>query len=328
MRTALVLAGAVAKGAFEAGVLSVLAQTQEDVRFIAATSAGALNAAVYATGIRHDRAARAAEVLTQLWDDRADLQDVARLDLHALLGGRGLSKSTRLGKVVTDGMEAAADGAHPSRVIELKLVTTRLSGKTRQHHETSGTTFEEVVAFPAETFDTRQGRADIAQAALASAAFPVLYEPVHLPGVGPCVDGGVVNNTPITWAIAGGADRVIVVTGNPAAEAHDHELSGIELLAHEVDIAINERLFRDLLYARSINNKLKRLDSAFDSQNLNAEQRNAVLKALRWKPLDIVQIRPTRPLPGNALSGLRNRDVRLEYLKIGREAAREALKVT
>jgi predicted acylesterase/phospholipase RssA len=155
----------------------------------------------------------------------------------------------------------------------------------------------------------------------------VLYEPVHLPGVGPCVDGGVVNNTPITWAIEGGADRVIVVTGNPAAEGRDHELSGVELLAHEVDIAINERLFRDLLYARSVNDKLKRLEGAFQSQNLNDAQRSEVLKALRWKPLDIVEIRPTRALPGNAFSGLRDRDVRREYLKIGRESARAALNI-
>lgn len=327
MRTALVLAGAVAKGAFEAGVLSVLAQTQEDIGFIAATSAGALNAAVYATGIRHDRTERATQVLTQLWDDRADLRDVAKLDLHALFGLRGFSGSSRLGKVVTDGMEATAEGAHPSKAVELKLVTTRLSGKTRQHHETSGTTFEEVVTFSAESFDTRKGREGIAQAALASAAFPVLYEPVELPGIGPCVDGGVVNNTPITWAIEGGADRVIVVTGNPTAEARSHELSGVELLAHEVDIAINERLFRDLLYARSINNKLARLQNTFQTHNLTDDQRREVLKALRWKPLDIVEIRPTRALPGNAFSGLKDREVRLEYLKIGREAAREALKL-
>jgi hypothetical protein len=75
------------------------------------------------------------------------------------------------------------------------LETTEMSGKTQLHGDISGTTFEEVVAFSAETFDTRQGRANVARAALASAAFPVLYEPVEVRGVGPCVDGGVVNNT-------------------------------------------------------------------------------------------------------------------------------------
>jgi NTE family protein len=327
MRTALVLAGAVAKGAFEAGVLSVLAQTHEDIGMIVATSAGALNAAVYATGIRHGRVERAAEVLSRLWDDRADLEDVAKLDLHALFGLRGISSSARLGAVVTDGMDQAAAGAPPQGAIELRLVTTRLSGKTQLHGEISGTTFEEVVAFSAEAFDTRQSRADVARAALASAAFPVLYEPVEVRGVGPCVDGGVVNNTPISWAIEGGAERVIVVTGSPAVAAPDDELSGVSLLAHEVDIAINERLFRDLLQARTVNRKLARLENVFQSQNVNDEQRTEILNALGWRPLDIVEIRPTRSLPGNAFSALRNRDLRLEYLQIGRDAAREALRL-
>lgn len=327
MRTALVLAGAVAKGAFEAGVLSVLAQAREDIDMIVATSAGALNAAVYATGIRYGRVERAAEVLTKLWDDRADLEDVAKLDLHALFGLRGVSGSERLGAVVTDGMDRAAGGGQPGGAIELRLVTTRLSGKTQMHDDISGTTFEEVVAFSAEAFDTPKGRADVAQAALASAAFPVLYEPVKVRGVGACVDGGVVNNTPISWAIESGAERVIVVTGSPAIAAQEDDLSGVSLLGHEVDIAINERLFRDLVQARSVNSKLKRLNDVFQRQKLSEEQRAEVLNALGWRPLEIVEIRPTRALPGNAFSALRKRELRLEYLKIGREAAREALKM-
>ena len=56
------------------------------------------------------------------------------------------------------------------------------------------------------------------QAAAASAAFPFAFEPVTLQEVGPCVDGGIVNNTPIGEAIDQDPEAgiVYVISADPA----------------------------------------------------------------------------------------------------------------
>jgi NTE family protein len=178
----------------------------------------------------------------------------------------------------------------------------------------------------AQDFDDVAGRLKIAHAALASGAFPLLFVPVDVAGVGPCVDGGAVNNTPISWALDAGAERVIVVTGNPL-EIPAEPLAGATLLGKEVDIAINERLFRDLVQARRVNQKLQAVDDALASlpEPQREAARAAVQGALGWSPLLITEIRPDKTLPGDAFSGLSDRDQRVAYLDAGREAARRAL---
>ncbi len=147
-----------------------------------------------------------------------------------------------------------------------------------------------------------------------------------LEGVGPCVDGGTVNNTPISWALESGVERVIVVTGNPLQIPKEGQLGGAELLGKEVDIAINERLFRDLFQARKVNDKLAQLRATLDDLPLDAGQRARVHDVLGWKPLELIEIRPSEPLRGNAFSALANAALRAEYIEIGREAAERALR--
>jgi NTE family protein len=220
---------------------------------------------------------------------------------------------------------AAAAPVTSKHDISLQLVTTTLRGKAHQAKGVATTTFEHVIELGTVDFDSSSARSRVAHAAVASGAFPVLYVPVEIPGVGPCVDGGTVNNTPISWAIQAGADRVVVVTGNPL-EIPAEPLAGGTLLGKEVDIAINERLFRDLLQARRVNKKLKAIDQALQ-QLPEVERevtRNAVRTALGWSPLEIIEIRPAQPLPGDAFSGLRERSQRLAYLEAGREAGARA----
>src|SRR5438445_408799 len=67
--------------------------------------------------------------------------------------------------------------------------------------------------------DARDGLERVFVAATASAAFPVLFAPVDVPGVGPCTDGGLVNNTPILAAFGPDADErldaILVITPTP-----------------------------------------------------------------------------------------------------------------
>lgn len=327
MKTALVLAGAVAKGAFEAGVLSVLAERGIAIDAIVATSAGALNAAVYATGVRFGNERLAADVLSALWSDKAEWRQVLSPSLKGIFGKRGLSTTKALQRIVSDGMDSVA-GAPSSgkQLVSLQLVTTTLRGKLHEPKGVPATTFEHVLKLTATDFDDAAGRIKVAHAAVASGAFPLLFVPVDVDGVGPCIDGGAVNNTPISWAVDAGAERVIVVTGNPL-EIPPEPLAGAKLVGKQVDITINERLFRDLLQARRVNQKLRDVDLALEQlpEPQRGTARAAVHGALGWSPLLITEIRPDEPLEGDAFSGLSDRTQRLSYLEAGRQAARRVL---
>lgn len=327
MKTALILAGAVAKGAFEAGVLAVLEERGIEVSAIVATSAGSLNGALYATGIRYDRTRLAADTLLSLWREHAGWSDIVQPTLRGVLERTGISSTEALQKLLFEGMQRVSHEplkAAP-QAVRLQLVTTNLNGATRAEHAIEATTFEHVLDYADADFDTPTGRQRIAHGALASAAFPVLFVPVTLEGVGPCVDGGAVNNTPISWALDSGCDRVIVVTGNPHEIPADPHLAGAELLGKEVDIGINERLFRDLFQARKVNQKLSDLEASFETLGLDPNQRAKILDVLGWKPLELIEIRPAKPLRGNAFSALSSPALRAEYIEIGREAAQNAL---
>jgi len=39
----------------------------------------------------------------------------------------------------------------------------------------------------------------VGAAATASAGLPIVFAPVTVDGLGPCIDGGTVNNTPMKW---------------------------------------------------------------------------------------------------------------------------------
>jgi hypothetical protein len=284
-------------------------------------------AAVYATGIRFGRTSLAGEVLTSLWADKADWRHIVSPTLKGIFGLQGASTSRALQQIVQRGMEQVAEGATTARSdVKLELITTSLRGKLHESKGVPTTTFEHVMSLRGPDFDSQESRAQVAHASVASGAFPVLFVPVDVEGIGPCVDGGAVNNTPISWGIEAGAERVIVVTGNPL-EIPAEPLAGATLLGKEVDIAINERLFRDLLQARRVNKKLEAIDEALAAlpEGERNRTRDAVRLALGWSPLDILEIRPEKPLAGDAFSGLHDREQRLDYLEVGRVAARRAL---
>jgi NTE family protein len=329
MATALILAGAVAKGAFEAGALSVIAEQKFEIASLVATSAGALNATLYAAGLRYRRASLGAQVLHDLWRDKATWTGIVRPSLRGIFGGRGLSSAAGLEAVLSDGLSRVV----PSKLSELRdpaavsltLVATALNGAVRPNGNSRATSFEHAVSFDGSVFDTHSGRDRVCQAALASAALPILFVPVVLPDVGPSIDGGIVNNTPISHAIDAGIDRVLVITGNPLEAQGRRAFRFLDLVGQAADIAVNERLFRDLLQARKVNDKLERVADALGRTGASAAQHAAVEGALGWKKLEVIEIRPETPLPGNAFDALGSRQLRSEYLDLGVRAAQRAL---
>src|SRR5512141_953425 len=125
-RVSVVLAGGVAKGAYEAGVLEVLAEANVEVVRLVATSAGALNAALYAWAVRTRNERAAAATLTELWRDDAKFTAVFRPSFKDIRHRDGFSGHDQVFKILRDHITPVAI-VDPAP-IELRLVVAPLAG--------------------------------------------------------------------------------------------------------------------------------------------------------------------------------------------------------
>ncbi len=335
MENALILAGAVAKGAFEAGALEVLTRRGLRFRRIVSSSAGSLNAAVLAAGARVGRPAEAAASLVEVWTDHARWNDVFAPSVTALFGLRGLSKTDKVRQILDEELarwldDPAAPQPADRIPIELRMVVTLADGAVEPLGPGRATTFERVLPFDGASLDDRLARQPLISAAIASAAFPLVFLPVDLgPGIGSAFDGGAVDNAPIHEAVRGtDVDRVFVVCTDPAEVPPLASASGEALISRLADILIGERLFRDMAEAYQNNDALHALDALVSDGTITAAQLTKVLDAMGWRdmrPLEIVQIRPSEPLHGGPFSGFFSADTRRDYIELGRQAAERAL---
>src|SRR5882757_687617 len=195
MTTAFVLSGGASLGAVQVGMLLALAK--EDVRpdLIVGTSVGAVNGAWIAANSGRDGIASLAELWRSL--TRADVFPT-RL-LTGLLGFLG-----RQSNLVSD--------SALRHLLEEHLRFRRL--------EDAPIPFHVVATDVLSGEDIRLSRGEAVVAILASAAIPAVFPPVHIDGRD-LIDGGVVNNTPISHAVALGTDVVWVLsTGYSCALPH------------------------------------------------------------------------------------------------------------
>lgn len=321
--TAVILAGGVAKGAFEAGALEVLAATNIQISQLVATSSGALNGSFLAAAIRAGKQRESAARLVTLWEDEANWMHSLDVDLKDLLSGVALSDSNKLLELMHEEIEPLA-GQQVNR-ISLKVVVGILNGTLGNIGDQPATTYERVLAFDEHSFEKPADRERIYQAVAASAAFPLVYAPVELEGIGPCCDGGAVNDTPVRLAIDDGALRIFVIAPYPAIADPPKKLHGIDLFSHLIDLLIHERLYRDLHEAEQVNESVRQIEAMAAQGRLSADQARQVLDVMGWKKVELIAIRPEQELPGNAFSGLFHRDLRVSYVESGRRAARAVL---
>ena len=222
-RTAFVLAGGASLGAMQVGMLRALYERGITPDMLVATSAGALNAAYVAS---RPQSASTAKQLGRVWLG-LQRQDVFPLRPRTLLGG--LLKQHD--HVVADGpLRALAD-----RHLQLE----RLEDADVALH---------VVAFDLLSGDEvvlSEGPA--VDAVLAAAAIPGVF-PARPWGERLLVDGGVVNNTPISHAVRLGAERIYVLpTADPAARGLVTPPEGaLEAAVHAMALLVDSRLQADL----------------------------------------------------------------------------------
>jgi predicted acylesterase/phospholipase RssA len=296
-----------------------------DIRRIAAASSGAVNGAFLASRLRDGSEAAAMPLLEELWIELGEFGRVFDVSPRALAARRGVSTSKKVRRLLETYIPPRAG----TRPIDLAIVVTNLDGDVDVVGTDLATTYECCLHFTGDVFDDA-GRLDrLYDAVVASAAFPVAFEPAEIQ-LGArhvrCVDGGAVNDTPIKYALGPGADieRVVVVASFPRVQKAPPMLSGMALASHLGDVLVGERLFRDIREAHEVNRALRALERALPIQSL----RGRALRALGWENKRVVQmleIRPAEELDGDAFAGFFSKRLREDYVAAGAEAARAAL---
>lgn len=349
-KVAVILPGAVAKGAYAAGVLKVLAEQDLEVTRLVATSSGALNATLYASYVRRGTERDGAAELARTWIESASFLDVFAPDLAGILRLEG-AFSSKIRELLRSRI-AAGPVAAP-RPISLRLLVAPLRGvHSRDLDEialdddpgppplpppANRTTYEYVCDFDQDDFDTVERRDRVINAALASSAFPLVFVPVEVElenrrrkiQLGPCIDGGAVNNAPIKWAVGGAIgdqlDAILVIAPTPPLEPRPNDVRGAKLINQMASMLVNERLYRDLREAERVNQRLAALEE-LKRHGLSEDHLAKVKHALGWermKQIGVVEIRPERPLQGNAFSAFFSKTRRRDYVRIGEDRARE-----
>ncbi len=97
--------------------------------------------------------------------------------------------------------------------------------------------------------DRRLSTGDATEAILASAAIPAIFPPVIIDDRS-YIDGGVVNNTPISHAIELGATHVWVLPAGTACGLREVPTSALGMALHAVSLLINRRLQSDIIAFR------------------------------------------------------------------------------
>ncbi|MEA2405264.1 MAG: hypothetical protein QOE08_1911 [Thermoleophilaceae bacterium] len=222
-RTAFVLAGGASLGALQAGMLRALYERGVTPDFLVGTSAGALNAAYVAS---RPQTVQTAKDLARVWLG-LHRQDVFPIHPPTLIAGA----TNRSDHLVPDAPLRRLAGRH--------LEFERLQQASVPLH---------LVCFDLLSGqEVRLTEGPAVEAVLAAAAIPGVLPPVPW-GDWLLVDGGVVNNTPISHAVELGAERIYVLpTEDPTARGLSIPPHGaLDAAIHAFTLLVGARLEADL----------------------------------------------------------------------------------
>jgi len=221
-RTAFVLSGGASLGALQVGMLRALYERGVTADVLVATSVGALNAAFIAS---RPQTPQTTWELARVWQ-RIERADAFPLSLRTVVGGLAgqrdhLVPARGLREIVERNVELddLADA-----VVPLKLIAFDV---------TAG----------AETLLSKGPAVD---AILAACSIPGIFPPVSI-GEKLLVDGGVVNNTPISHAVALGAERVYVLpTQEPTYAKPSPPRTALDASIYALGLLVGSRLEADI----------------------------------------------------------------------------------
>jgi len=220
MVTAVVLSGGGSLGAVQAGMLLALYDAHVTADLYVGSSVGALNAA-YIAG--HPDAAGAHQ-LARIWTM------LRREDVFPTGAGRVLRAMIGRTSGLTD--------PEPLReLVQRNLNYERLEDAPRQ-----------VVVVATDVLTGQEvalSQGPAVGAVMASAALPAVFPPMNV-GSHLLMDGGVVNNTPISVARQLGADMIYVLPTGYACALEGAPRSALGMGIHAVTLAIQQRLIADV----------------------------------------------------------------------------------
>lgn len=232
--TAVILSGGGAKGAYEAGVVAVLAERRVPLRIAAGSSAGALSAAMLVAG-RTDR-------LETMW--RSIRRDQV-YSIRAPIFFAGLLPGW-LTLLAVNGSSSLLD-PQPLR----ELISTSLDlERVRSSPVRLLVTAADLVRKETRAFDNQTVTVDVLMAA---AAVPGAFPPVTVDGA-ILADGGLTSRAPVIEALRHTAvDRALVVVSYASGEPAEPPTTMRRALDAAVETAMLHQIRRDVELARLTN---------------------------------------------------------------------------
>ncbi len=213
---ALVLSGGGARGAYEVGVSKALAERGFHFDYVFGTSVGAINATGIAQG--------SIDQLEKLWTTTR-AKELFRFPNASHL--RRMIFGQRLGFL---------DASPLEEILRKEIDFEKLkASKTRAGFITTDLCSLETRLITSDEIETKDDLVDIL---MASSALPLLFPPRQIRGEGLWIDGGLVRNTPIHYAIRLGAREIFAVLVEPSIKG-ECPTSIVELLTRSVEIMLD-----------------------------------------------------------------------------------------
>lgn len=244
-RLGLALAGGGAKAAASIGVLKVLVQEGIPVAAIAGTSMGAGVGGLFAAGYSPDEIERI--FLENDWNDifNDTPRRVFQTQEQKETGSRHLLEFT-----FSRGLFMP-----PSGLSAGQKLTNLLASRTLAASFEAGLDFDGLkIPFRAIATDIENGdrvvigRGLLHEAMRASAAIPLVFQPVELEGR-MLVDGGLVNNLPVDVVRSMGVDVVIAVDASAKLEKKERLTSLLEVMSQSISLPVRRESERQAALA-------------------------------------------------------------------------------
>ena len=347
-RTAIVLSGGGARGAYEAGVLAYLfehiyPELPDGFEFdiVSGTSVGAIHAGYIAASShldRHDRAQR----LIDTWRDMA-LDDVLQLSATDWVGipmrALGIEALMRGGKEAEpDVIGGLVDLTPLERLVEERIPWHGLRGNLERRKPgvlcvgcTDVHTGEVTVFVDGEEFDPSPWDADpyakaiqaeiTARHVRASAAIPFLFPAVRVDGRY-YLDGGLRVNTPLSPVLRMQADRVLVIGLKcpPGVEERPQPAGSVRAITHPafvlgkmLNVLILDQIEHELRRVEMLNTILEAASDVAGAGCIDAiREVTRERRGLEYRPVATSVVRPSRDIGAIAADAYRTSGMRGE----------------
>ncbi|MUM19342.1 patatin-like phospholipase family protein [Mycobacterium sp. CBMA271] len=220
MTTAFVLSGGASLGSIQVGMLLAMAEAGVTPDLIVGTSVGALNGGWIASRPDVDGINGLADLWRSLSRNDVFPPSLATGFLGFIGRRRSLVSDAGLRRLLKNHVEfqRLEDAPIPLHVVATEVLTGE---------------------------DVRLSSGDPVDAIAASAAVPAVLPPVRINGHD-YMDGGVVNNTPLSHAVALGATEIWVLPTGYACALPEAPRGAVAMALHAMTLAINQRMAADV----------------------------------------------------------------------------------